>query len=407
MNLSESFLTALDSLVANKLRSALTMLGVIIGVAAVIALMSLGNGFSTFISSEIQSIGTNLIYILPDTENSGGQPTLTLNDVYALTEPGRATAVQDATANIQGRREVIYSGRNLFTTVNGVMANYFDLNNLAELQAGNLLTQTDIDTRARVAVLGSEVAEQLFGDEFAIGRSVRVNGIGYEVVGVLTERGGGPGGSTDDVIYVPISTAQERLFSNRTRSGERAVSTIIAQAVSEELATEAAEQITAVLREEHNIAYAADDDFQILSQNDLLATFSVITGTLTLFLGSIAGISLLVGGIGIMNIMLVSVTERTREIGIRKSVGALKRDILMQFLIESLFLSLIGGVIGIGLGFVMSQLASNFLGDVVPVVDLFTVILATTFSAAVGLVFGIYPAWRASNLQPIEALRYE
>ncbi len=407
MNLSESVLTALDSLVANKLRSALTMLGVIIGVAAVIALMSLGNGFSTFISSEIQSIGTNLIYILPDTENSNGQPTLTLRDVNALTEPGRATAVQDATANIQGRREVIYAGRNMFTTVNGVMSNYFELNNLMELQAGNLLTQTDIDTRGRVAVLGSDAAERLFGDEFAIGRSVRVNGVGYEVVGVLTERGGGPGGSTDDVVYVPISTAQERLFSSRTRSGERAVSTIIAQAVSEELATEAAEQITAVLREEHNIAYAADDDFQILSQNDLLATFSVITGTLTLFLGSIAGISLLVGGIGIMNIMLVSVTERTREIGIRKSVGALKRDILMQFLIESLFLSLIGGIIGIVLGIAMSQVAGNFLGNVTPVVDLFTVILATTFSAGVGLVFGIYPAWRASNLQPIEALRYE
>ena len=407
MNLSESFLTALDSLVANKLRSALTMLGVIIGVAAVIALMSLGNGFSTFISSEIQSIGTNLIYILPDTENSNGQPTLTLRDVNALTEPGRATAVQDATANIQGRQEVIYAGRNMFTTVNGVMANYFELNNLTELQAGNLLTQTDLDTRGRVAVLGSEAAEDLFGEEFAIGRSIRINGIGYEVVGVLTERGGGPGGSTDDVVYVPLSTAQERLFSSRTRSGERAVSTIIAQAVNEDLATEAAEQIKAVLREEHNIAYAADDDFQILSQNDLLDTFSVITGTLTLFLGSIAGISLLVGGIGIMNIMLVSVTERTREIGIRKSVGALKRDILMQFLIESLFLSLIGGIIGIGLGIVMSQLAGNFLGNVTPVVDLFTVILATTFSAGVGLVFGIYPAWRASNLQPIEALRYE
>lgn len=406
MNISESFLTALDSLLANKLRSVLTMLGIIIGVAAVITLMSLGNGFSIFITQQIQSIGTNLIYILPDTENSGGRLSLTLADVEALSDPLRAPSIKEVTASIQGNQPVLYEGRDENTTVVGVTTNYFTVNNRNEMAAGDILTQVDLDTRARVAVLGSQIAEDLFVDEFPIGKNIKIAGASYVVVGVLQEQGGGPGGSVDDEIYIPLTTAQARLFPLRTRDGQRAVSVIIAQAVSEEETDAAVLQITEILREQHDIAYASDDDFRILSQNDLLETFGTITGTLTLFLGAIAGISLFVGGIGIMNIMLVSVTERTREIGIRKSVGALRRDILVQFLIESLFMSVLGGIVGVVLGSTISTIAGNWL-EIGAVVDIQTVLLATGFSAAVGLIFGIYPAWRAASLRPIDALRYE
>ena len=407
MNLTESILTALDSLTANKLRSSLTMLGVIIGVGAVIALMSVGNGFSQFISAEIGSIGTNLIFVVTDNEASGGSPTLTLDDVEALSNQSLAPDVTMVGASANGNLEVTFEGRSQRTSVLGVTANYFALNNLEEMTAGGLLTQADIDTSARVAVLGPGIATDLFDDAFPIGKSIRINGAAYRVVGVTIEKGGGPGGNPDSQVYVPMSTAQKRLYTFRTRSGDRAVSVIYAQAASEDVTDQALAQITEVLRQQHGILYATDDDFELISQTDLLQTFGTITGTLTLFLGAIAGISLLVGGIGIMNIMLVSVTERTREIGVRKALGALKRDILTQFLIESLFLSLIGGLIGIALGWSLSLLVGNLIDDVTPVVDMGTVTLAVTFSLGVGLVFGIYPAWRAAGLQPIEALRYE
>lgn len=406
MNLSESFLTALDSLLANKLRSILTMLGVIIGVAAVIALMALGNGFSAFITSEIQSIGTNLIFVTTNNEVSDGAPTLTIADVEALSDPIRAPSILDVSATVGAQANVLYEGNDENTSISGVSAAHFRINNF-EMALGDVLTENDVESRARVAVLGSAISSDLFNEEYPIGKSIKINGASYEVVGVLEERGGPPNVSGNDAVYIPITTAQVRLSSSRTRDGQRAVNSISIQATSEETVDQAMEEITLIMREQHNIAYAADDDFQLFSQSDLLETFGQITGTLTLFLGAIAGISLVVGGIGIMNIMLVSVTERTREIGIRKAVGALRRDILMQFLIESLFMSLIGGFIGIGLGYTISTVASNFLGDVTAVMDLSTILLATGFSAGVGLVFGIYPAWRAAGLQPIEALRYE
>jgi putative ABC transport system permease protein len=406
MNLTESILTALDSLAANKLRSALTMLGVIIGVGAVIALMSVGNGFSAFVNDQINAIGTNLIYVLADTDASGGAPTLTMNDVDALNDPGRVPAVVDVAASTQGTREVSFEGASIRTSVLGVTPNFFTLNNV-ERDIGGLLTQVDEENASRVAVIGPSVAEDLFEERYPVGESIRINGVAYEVVGVTKEKGGGPGGNPDTNVYVPMSTAQRRLFTLRTREGERAVTFILAQARSENDTDAALEQITEVLRQEHNILYAEDDDFELLSQTDLLETVGTITGTLTLFLGAIAGISLLVGGIGIMNIMLVSVTERTREIGVRKALGALKRDILIQFLIEALFLSLIGGSVGIALGWTLSTVVANFIEDISPLLDVSTIFLAVGFSLAVGLIFGIYPAWRAANLQPIEALRYE
>ncbi len=284
-------------------------------------------------------------------------------------------------------------------------ANYFTVNNLNEFAAGDGLNQTDVDTRARVVVLGAGLAEDLFPDSYPVGQSVKINGAAYEVVGVLVESGGGFSNS-DDIAFVPISTAQSRLSSERTRRGERAVSSITATSATAEQNAAALEQITAVLRAEHGIVYADDDDFSLISQSDLLDTFNQITGVLTAFLGAIAGISLLVGGIGIMYIMLVSVTERTREIGIRKAVGALRRDILAQFLLESMVLSLTGGVIGILLGWLISRVAGVLI-DLTPVVEVGTILMAVGFAVGVGVVFGLYPAWRAAGLRPIEALRYE
>ena len=405
MDITESFFTALDSLMANKLRAVLTMLGVIIGVAAVIALMGIGNGVNESITGEIQSIGTNLIQISTDFDNSDGYPSLSLADVEALSDPLNAPALAKVSAVIQGTQEVVYGGRSSRTTVAGVTANYLEVNNLSEFQSGDGLTEQDIETNARVAVLGFDAAADLFEDEYPIGKAVKISGVSYEVVGVLAESGSGftnNGGN----VYVPVTTAQSRLYTQRGRTGEKIVTAITAEAASEDLSDAAVEQITETLRRQHNITYASEDDFTILSQSDLLETFDVITGTLTAFLGAIAGISLVVGGIGIMNIMLVSVTERTREIGIRKAVGALKRDILVQFLLESVVLSVLGGLIGILLGWLISQAAGSLL-DLEAVIDAGTVLMATSFAAVVGLIFGIYPAWRAAGLQPIEALRYE
>ena len=406
MNLTESLLTATDSIMAHKMRSILTMLGVIIGVAAVIALMAIGNGVTASVTGELTSIGTNLISVSPDLENSGGYAPLSLNDVEALANPLNVPAVKAAAASVQGSQEVVNGANSVDTTVAGVTANYLEVSNLADFQAGDGLTQNDMDTKARVAVLGTGVTSDLFDGQNPIGREVKIGGTSYEVVGVLAEQGQTLAGNPDDNIYIPITTAQTRLFPERTRSGQHAVSSIVLQAASDAEADAAVTQVTATLRTQHGLAGDDENDFQTFSQTALLESVTAITGTLTAFLGAIAAISLLVGGIGIMNIMLVSVTERTREIGVRKAIGALRRDILAQFLLEAMLVSLIGGLIGIFLGWFMATMASLGLGFAAPV-DAGTVLLAAGFAAAVGLIFGIYPAWRASKLRPIEALRYE
>jgi putative ABC transport system permease protein len=407
MDLAESIFTALDSLMTHKLRAILTMLGVIIGVAAVIALLSIGNGVSASIEEQIQGFGSNLITIITDSENSEGYPALSLKDIEALGDPLDTPDVTTVAAEIQGSQQVLYRGQDKRTTVSGVSANYVDVRNLV-VESGSGLTQQDIDTSARVALLGSGIAEDMFLDgEYPIGKRIKIQGIQYEVIGVLEEKGAVGPMSEDENVYIPLSTAQSRLYTRRTRDGDRAVDVIYVQAESEKVMDAATEQAKTVLRQRHDIAYQAEDDFRVFSQTDILDAFNVITGAMTLFLGAIAGISLVVGGIGIMNIMLVSVTERTREIGIRKAVGALKRDILLQFLIESLILSLIGGLLGIILGTLAATLIGQLSADLTPVVRIGTVFLASGFAAAVGLVFGIYPAWRAASLHPIEALRYE
>jgi putative ABC transport system permease protein len=256
-------------------------------------------------------------------------------------------------------------------------------------------------------VLGQTVVEDLFPDNpYPVGETIRINGVPFRVIGVMEEKGG-TFGDQDNTVFVPLTTAQVRLFSARTASGEYRVSFILAEAVSEDRMDAAAEQIGAVLREQHDIAFTDEDDFTVLSQSDLLDTFGQITGVLTVFLGAIAGISLLVGGIGIMNIMLVSVTERTREIGLRKAVGARRRDILWQFLSEAVTLAVVGGLVGIGLGATGAQIVSALIQEFRSVVAPGAVLLATTVSAIVGLASGLYPAWRASRLNPIDALRYE
>ena len=401
MNLSETFLTALDSITANKLRSVLTMLGVIIGVASVIGLLAIGGGVTESISSDINAIGTNIITVAPDLDNSGGYPSLSMEDVEALENSLEATAIENVAASINGNQSVIVGGESLQTTVAGVTADYLELNGLAAYQLGDGLTERDLESSARVAVLGADAAADLFGESsYPIGDSVKINGVSYEVVGVLDSD------DQNETVYIPLTTAQSRLFTARTRSGERAVSTITVAATSEETTDAALAQITVILRDQHDIGVGEEDDFTLISQTQLLEIFDSVMGTLNLFLGSIAAISLLVGGIGIMNIMLVSVTERTREIGIRKAIGAKRFDILFQFLQESMLLSLLGGALGILLGFAIAE-GAEFFFDFAMVVAPSTVALAAGFAAIVGLVFGIYPAWRASSLRPIEALRYE
>ncbi len=406
MNFSESFLTALDSILANKMRAVLTMLGVIIGVASVITLMALGTGFTSDITGQIADIGTNLLTVSTDFDNSGGYKTLSMSDVDALSNPLNTPDIDSVSANVTGMQIVVANGESMNTTVSGITANFLEMGGLTEFQLGGDLTENDVDTKARVAVLGAGIASDLFGETFPIGEDVKINGVSYEVVGVLEESGGGLAGNTDDSLFLPLTTAQSRIYTERTRGGDKILSSIVANAAGAEQVESAIKQVTLTLRDTHSISYGDDDDFSIFDQTSLLETINTVTASLTAFLGAIAAISLLVGGIGIMNIMLVSVTERTREIGIRKAVGALRRDILAQFLLESLVLSLLGGGIGVMLGWGLALIGSA-LFDIVAIVELSTVMMSFGFAAAVGLIFGGYPAWRAANLRPIEALRYE
>lgn len=416
MNVVESIHVALDGLMANKLRSSLTMLGIIIGVGAVIAMLAVGQGAGAAITSEIQSIGSNLVVIIPGAIEEGGgraagalgtAPSLTLEDAGALADPRNVPHAAAVAPVLNRRAQVVYGGENVNTEVDGVTPSYQQVRDW-EVVRGRFITQTDLDTLARVVVLGQLPAEELFNGADPIGQVIRIDQVPFRVVGVLEELGGGGffGFSQDDRVMVPITTAQSRLVGARSiRGGERLVSLINVSATSEADIDRAIEEITLTLRRRHDVEFG-EDDFTIFTQQDLLGAFNEITSILTLFLGAIAAISLLVGGIGIMNIMLVSVTERTREIGIRKAVGAKRRDILVQFLIEAVVLSVVGGIVGILLGAGIAQIVNSF--DVIDtVVSPQAVMLAVGFSVGVGLFFGIYPAWRAAQLNPIEALRYE
>lgn len=409
MSIAQSFLEALESLSGNKLRSGLTMLGIVIGVAAVIAMVAIGEGAQASITGSISGIGTNLLFVFRGGQNDEirNPKPLTMGDAEALSDQFAAPSIAAVAPALQGDATVSFGGEQTSPQLFGVTPDYFQVRNM-NLAEGDLITEEHMLGRASVVILGPEVAETLFGHADGVtGETVRIEGQPFRVIGVLESKGGGAFGSEDNQVLVPFTTAQTRLIR---RSASDRVDIIFVQAVSGDVVTQATEEISTILRTRHRTEVGADD-FTVFSQQDLLSTFESITGILTTFLGFIAGISLLVGGIGIMNIMLVSVTERTREIGMRKALGARRRDILIQFLTESSLLSLIGGLIGVFLGwlisFVLGKIAVATGNDFTPVVSMGAVALATIFSAAVGLFFGIYPANRAASLEPVEALRYE
>jgi len=412
----EQIRLALRALSVNKLRSALTMLGIIIGVGAVITLLSVGQGVQNLVTSQLQSIGTNLLFVVSGNISGSNVRavsglTLTLSDVEAIADPFNVPDVVGVAPEVLANADVSYGKTSLRVSVSGVTPSYTEVRN-RPVAFGSFIDDTDLNARGRVVVIGTSIAESLFADAavYPIGATIKINDIPFKVIGVLESRGGtgGPGGNQDEVVMVPLSTAHERLFPRyHNNKGEPMLTVVYAQVVSEDRMEAASAEIAELLRQRHDIRYQDEDDFTVINQQDLLSIFGQITGVLTIFLGAIAGISLLVGGIGIMNIMLVSVTERTREIGLRKAVGAKRRDILVQFLIESIVLSLIGGLLGIALGTSGALGISRLQDDLKAVVTLQSILLATGFSAAVGLFFGIYPATRASRLNPIEALRYE
>jgi putative ABC transport system permease protein len=420
MNLMASLQVALRSLASNKMRSGLTMLGIIIGISAVIILVSVGQGVQTMVVEQMQDMGSNIMFVMPgQLEQSNASmrtnflrsaniSTLTLGDVQAIANRANVPDVVAVAPEFVGTGTAVYSGKNTNTTISGVTPGYTEVRGFYPI-LGRFIEENDLRTEARVAVLGQTALEELFAVGVnPIGQVLKINRVPFRIVGVMERKGGTAFSDEDDMILIPLTTAQSRLFGGRQVSGEYTVSVIYAQATSESRMETAREQIRNVLRRRHGLIYSTDkDDFTVLTQADVASVLGSLSAVLTAFLGLIAAVSLLVGGIGIMNIMLVSVTERTREIGIRKAVGAKRRHILIQFLIEAMVLSLIGGLVGIVIGVSGTVIASQTMEDLRTHISLATIGWATGFSIVVGLFFGIYPAVRASRLHPIEALRYE
>lgn len=396
-----------SALSANKARSGLTMLGIIIGIASVIAMTAIGQGAQNSISSRIQSIGANLIMIMPGAERSFGGPSAGRGGAQSLTLED-ADAIESQVSNITGvvrevssRKQVVAPGTNTNTNIIGTEPSYLMVRNAA-IDEGNFISDQNVASGAKVAVIGPTVRDDLFGEGASgvIGQKIRIAGMEYTVIGITVAKGGSGFSNADDVIYVPYTTAQRYL------TGNKYLTEIDVSAQSSDVSVQVQTDITNLLLQRHNITDPTKADFSTMNQSDIIATASSVTGTFTALLAAVAGISLLVGGIGIMNMMLTTVTERTREIGLRKAIGAKKRDINKQFLVEAIMLTFIGGVIGVILGWLIS-FGVTYLGILETAVSMSSVILAFCVSAGIGIIFGYYPAYRAANLSPIDALRYE
>jgi putative ABC transport system permease protein len=410
MKILASIRIALRALKVNRLRSALTMLGIIIGVAAVIAMVAIGSGATARIEEQIQSIGSNLIIVMSGslTSNgirlgSGAGVTLTEDDGKAIAE--ECPAVTAVAPTVRGGAQVMYGNNNWATSIQGTTPDYLTIRDLS-VQSGRAFTDQDVDSAAKVALLGPTVVQNLFGNADAVNQVIRIKNVPFTVIGVLAPKGQSPmGQDQDDVILTPISTAKRDVVGVN-RANARSVSVLMVQAAAPNLMDEAQREMTALLRQRHRIPQGQDDDFTVRNLSEVFDAQESSARVMSLLLGAIASVSLIVGGIGIMNIMLVSVTERTREIGLRLAVGAKTRDILSQFLVEAVTLSALGGVVGIVLGVGSSSVISHF-AQWATLISPTAIVLAFVFSAMVGVAFGFYPARKAALLDPIEALRYE
>lgn len=413
MLLSENFKIALRALRANKMRSALTMLGIVIGVATVVALLSIGQGATASITSDIQSSGSNLLTVSPGRSQfgpGGGGASQQQSHLYYSDYELLARGVKDNITSIvptyQSSYIVKYGDQSFSVSVTGVTQEYQDVRSY-DIASGRFITDGDNKAQTKVAVLGSQTAADLFGSLSPIGKTISINGIKFQVIGVLESKGSSGLGSSDDAVFIPLDTGYDKVFgSTANYNGKKTVNNIIVSVKTTDLMDTVSAQMEYMLRRSHKLATTDESDFNIMNQTDTLNTLSSITNTLTIFLGAIAGISLLVGGIGIMNIMLVSVTERTKEIGLRKAVGATRNQILTQFLIETVTLSLLGGILGILLGVGIATLFS-VTGLISSVITIDSILMAFFFTLVIGVFFGIYPAFRAANLHPMVALRYE
>ncbi len=408
MLFSDLFQETYFALAANKSRSVLTILGIVIGIGSVIAMISIGQGAAANIESNIQSLGSNLLIVMPGSQRGVGQvvrggmgsaTTLTLEDSEAIAE--QIKYAEEVAPTVSSRKQVkTTQGTNTNTSIYGINEAYARVKNI-EMELGSFLNNIQVQKISKIAVLGPTTRDDLFGESIdPTGQKIRIENLEFTVIGVTASKGGTGMGSSDDLIYIPISTAQRYL------TGSDSVSNINVQITKADLMTISQEQITNLLLMRHNITDATQADFSIMNQTDIMSAMTDVTDTLTLLLGAIAGISLIVGGIGIMNMMLTTVTERTREIGLRKSLGAKAKDISSQFLAESVALTFMGGVIGIILGWLVSILITKFSGTTTSVTG-FSIALAFGVSAAIGIIFGYYPARRAAKLNPIDALRYE